>query len=51
MGELNVIFHYICVSDIFNLLLPFLSAAYFEGVFPYSKIRYREDITSFLTRI
>lgn len=25
---------------IFNLLLPFLSAAYFEGVFPYYKIRY-----------
>lgn len=40
LGELDVIFHYICVSDIFNLLLPFLSAAYFEGVFPYDKIRY-----------
>lgn len=25
---------------IFNLLLPFLFAAYFEGVFPYDKIRY-----------
>ena len=40
LGELDVVFHYICVSDIFNLLSPFLSAAYFEGVFPYDKIRY-----------
>ena len=40
MGELDVVFHDIGVRDVFNLLLPFLSAAYFEGLFPYDKIRY-----------
>ena len=51
LGELDVVFHYICVSDIFNLLLPFLSAAYSKVYFPMTKSDIREDITSFLTRI
>ena len=51
LGELDVIFHYICVSDIFNLLCPFFLPPTSKVYFPMTKSDIREDITSFITRI